>query len=339
MQKDQTDQMSAKSISSQIICRTMETQYGLRLIDNPAPLSGGVESGAWKVITDKGTFVAKAYSPREGKPERVEEEVQLYDYLLKHGIHVPEVLPTIHGKKVGMIDIRNFSLTLVLMKFEKLRMCIPSIITKEEITKIATTIAYMHQILQEYPHKNKLLTDYRQWEEDREPTYSSLVASPNANIFTSEELQHIQNIDAQTVRYLNSTYVDQTKLNYSVIHRDLALKHTPLLPNGDVYIFDFADRVWGPIAYELAVMFVHLFRADDISFTRWEKLKNWVLEAYQVVKSLTLEEHKALKPFTMSRIMGELYYLNSIAQNIKEEVNARGNRRRYQLLEYLLDKS
>lgn len=331
------NQLSPKSLSPQSIASFIKAQYGMIASNQPLQFKGGVESAAWKLISDKKNYVVKVYSQREGKPERVEDEVNLYDFLLRHSINTPVVFPSQNGKKVEILKTDNTTFTVIMMQFEELRLTHSSSVTQSEIEKIAKTMARMHQVLENYPRKESLYTSdlmrpnkLQEW-----GSYEQLIKSLNKKEFSSGELMHIKEIDNKIIDYLKHNFPPQI-VSYSILHNDIALEHAQFLPDGEVYFFDFADRSYDPISFELAVFLTHLFRSDNISYARWEELQRWVLNGYQSVRKLPQTDIDAIKPFIIRRIEGELWYLNQLSMDLNKFVDNKGNRRRYEFLGYLL---
>ncbi|MDO8657308.1 MAG: phosphotransferase [Candidatus Levybacteria bacterium] len=334
------NELSPKSLSSQSIVSFVETKYGIVASNQSLQFKGGVESAAWKLITDKKNYVVKVYSQREGNPERVEDEVNLYDFLLKHSINVPVVSLSQNGKRVEILKTDNATFSVMMMQFEELRLTHSSSVTQNEIEKIASTMARMHQALENYPRKENLYKSnlmspnkLQEW-----GSYEQLIKSLNKKEFSSEELAHIRESDSKIIDYLKRNFPPQA-VNYSILHNDIALEHAQFLPDGEVYFFDFADRSYDPISFELAVFLTHLFRSDNISYTRWEELQTWVINGYQSVRKLPQVDLDAIKPFILRRIEGELWYLNQLSIELNRFVDNRGNRRRYQFLDCLLRRS
>lgn len=74
----------------------------------------------------------------------------------------------------------------------------------------------------------------------------------------------------------------------------------------------------------------------DNSVERWEHLRNLFLEGYLSENNLTPDNLKAIKPMTLSHLIGASRHLNLISDKEKCDVDTRGIRRRYKLAEYLL---
>lgn len=329
-----------KSLSSDLISEFVTNRYKIKPQKPLKQIEGGIESAVWLVTTKKEKWLVKVFGLREGPVERVEEEmILLYEYLNKHGINVPEIRHSIQGLSVERLKFKSAIYPLVLIKFEDLRECTPPTIKRHELIILAKTVAKMHQILKKSPCFEKYIKESLLAEKPEVLTtgaYSTFIKSPNAEIFNQDELKQIEVLDQKMVKYAK-IHLLRSNLSHSIIHGDLALEHAQFLSNGEVYFFDFADRSWAPIALDLAILLVHLYRVEDIPFERWEKLKSWVISGYTSVNELTPEDHAAIKPLMIYRLLDEIKWLSEKAIEFQHEVDAAGIKRRYKLSEYLLN--
>ena len=83
----------------------------------------------------------------------INEEVLVYEYLLQHNIHAPEVIPSRTNEKVSIIKTGSWSYPAILMRFEKLKRVPASDLSNEQLHKIAFTVSHMHDVLIDYPRK------------------------------------------------------------------------------------------------------------------------------------------------------------------------------------------
>ncbi len=333
--KKAKEHVSPKQISTEKIEAFVQDQFGLKTVGDSEVISQGVESAVWLLTTNDGKWYAKVYGQHEGPLERIQEETELYDYLREHGINVPEVRATLEGQKVVQIKTKDGKYSTILMRHEEIREPKPTTITQDELENIARTVAKMHNVLKDYPNRDKLI------EKDHIPTQlpvdalQLLMDSPNKNVFTANEIQRLKELDVKMVDYLKNNPVP-TNLSETVLHGDLTFGHAQLLPNGEVYFFDFADRWYGPIAHELGILTENLYRPEDITYERFEQLRDWLLTTYAAEVKLTPEDYKAMTPFILRHTMEAVRYLSSIAQKAGYEVDSKGIKRRYKLAEYLL---
>ena len=145
-------------------------------------------------------------------------------------------------------------------------------------------------------------------------------------------------MDDKIVKYLTKNYPPKTELE-SIIHGNLFFDQAQLLEDGEVYLFDFSDRSWAPVAQELAVFLNHLYRSDTITFERWKELKKWVLQAYQSVTELSTNDIKAIPTLMIKRIVSELSYLFRVSKELDIVVDEHGNKKRLEMANYLLTQS
>lgn len=331
------EQIHPKNIPVDEVLSSLKKFYGILPTKPPAQMEGGVKTAAWLLETEKGKFIAKIFALSEERPvERIVEEVSLCNYLTKHGIRTPKFILGKNGRYVEQMRFGKADFPIQMMKFEELYRLKPSSIKKDELQKIAKTAARMHQALLDCPRKDKIK------KEDRFrchiaplSSFEIFSKSPNSSIYTKAELKNIKRLDEEIVRFA-SPHLPKKGLTESILHGDLALDHAQFLSNGEAYLFDFSDFMWGPIAHELSVMLVHLFHEEDISFQRWEQLKEWWLSGYSSVFKLESEDLKAIKPLIIRRAQGVIVYLCDVAIRIKRKVNEQGIRRRYKLADYLL---
>ena len=326
-------QRSPMALTSEEISRVMQQQYGLVIEGTPHKMKGGMESAVWSVRTRDGAWVVKVFQPRRVAVTLVEAEVRLYEYLNRLGFHTPATLQTTGGRKVATLIADGSEFPLLVMRLEKLRKCTPSSISAPELKLIAKTAAQIHERLQDYPDKDQsfdLLS--------RPPAaeaYEKFAASPLAAELTSAERARLREINGKMVDYVRRNPPNGF-LGKSLLHGDFTLEHAQFLPNGEVYLFDFADRWWGPIVYGLAVPLAHFYSEDNISFGRWEELKHWFLEGYTSERKLTLEEEAALNPALIVRLLNEIAYLSEQATDHRDGIKTCDLMRRYDLADYLL---
>jgi len=331
------EQIHPKKIPVDDVLPSLKKFYGISPTEPPAQMEGGVKTAAWLLETDKGKFIAKIFALSKERPiERMVEEVSLCNYLTKHGIRTPKFISGKNGRYVEQMRFRNADFPIQMMKFEELWRLKPSSIKKVELQKIAKTAARMHKALLDCPQKDKIKKEDRfRYHIAPLGSFEIFSKSPNSSIYTKTEIKNIKKLDEEIIRFASS-HLPKKGLTESILHGDLALDHAQFLSNGEVYLFDFSDFMWGPIAHELSVMLVHLFHEEDISFQRWEQLKEWWLSGYSSVFKLGSEDFKAIKPLIIRRAQGVIVYLCDVAIRIKRKVNEQGIRRRYKLADYLL---
>ena len=332
---EEKESVSPKLISTEQVEDFVQDKYGLEKNGISTAISQGVESAVWLIPTAQGKWYAKVYGQHEGPLSRIQEETRLYEYLRDAGIRVPEVKASLDGQKAISIETEHGQYSTILMKYEEIREPKPSTITKEELSRIASRVAQMHEVLKKYPDKDLLVEPNHIPAQLPVDTLAIFLRSPNKNVFDDKELEKLRELDARMIDYLEKNPLP-LNLSESVLHGDLAFGHAQLLPDGDVYFFDFADRWYGPIAHELGILTINLYRPEDINFEKFEQLRDWMLTAYTAEGKLTTEDFRAMTPFMLRQIMEAVRYLSRIAQQEGYEVDSQGNKRRYKLAEYLL---
>lgn len=362
-----TNTQLPKKHSPETIRSEVERLYDFTSFELPGLMSGGTESAGWQFKTDEGPWIAKVFAPYEGLFKRIAEELQLYDYLSKQGINVPRVLTSKRLQRMEIIRIGMYGYPIVVMKCEDLRHTRPASIQKAELLKIAQTVARMHQCLKLYPMREKpMIRDkttfgkvvislkkifwktagkYRPLSTNSRcdnfmirgdsTGYDVLAVSPIAGTFSPEHLSRIQALDRQMKAYLAS-HSPLSCITKSLLHGDLSLEHAPFLPNGDVYLYDFADYAWGAVAEDLAKLLERMYAVDDITFDRWEELKDWLLKGYDAASHLTPEDLEAILPFMMRALLVRITFRCNISRKPYGEVDSRCIERRYRLADYLL---
>lgn len=328
----QSQQLSPTLLAAEEIVQVLKTQYGLSVDGLPKRMSGGIESAAWSVSSDCGEWVVKAFQPRRVAVDIVNAEVRLYQYLNDRGFHTPVARPTLAGKSVGILSSHKCEFPVLVMRLEQLRKCTSSDITEPELKQIARTAARIHEELQNYS-RDELFDLLSQPLATQ--AYARFAASPLAEELTRSELAEFQATTQKMVAYARQ-HPTHPALSKSLLHGDFTLEHVQFLPDGGVYLFDFADRSWGPIIYGLAVPLAHFYTADDISFDRWEELKAWFLEGYTSAHRLTPEDQAALTPALIVRLLNEIAYLSDKASLHPEGIRSIDVQKRFDLAAYLL---
>lgn len=331
------NKLSPKDLPSNLLQKELTKLFALILLKPPSLMDKGVENAAWFLETDKGQFIAKVFTISEVTIAEIKEEVNIYSFLQKNGICAPTILVSLNNNTVEQIEINKVKFPFFIMRYENLKRSYPSSATKKEITQIAKSLAKMHRVLNNYPNLEKIKRKkgyYTHFIPLR--AFPTLKKSPNANIFTGEELNNLKVLDNKMVSFYKKNK-PKFQLTETVIHGDIALEHVQFLENGKLYFFDFSDYFYGPVSHEIAVFLTHLHREENITIKRWEELKQWVIEGYRSITKLTDNDYKAIKPFIIRRLLGEILYLSAISNKINKEVDSMGIKRRYILADYLLN--
>jgi len=332
-----SNKISPKQLSSEFVRSAIHKLYGITNIEPPKAEGEGIENAVWIFHTEKQDFIAKIFDHSETIEKDVNEEVKIYEYLRKHGIHAPEVIPSLSGERVALIAVDSTSYPVIVMKFEKLKRIPASDLSKEQLYTIATTVSKMHSILLHYPH----IKHIRPSSHDAESIYDHsmkdfdlFLTSPNAKSLYLQDHERLKKIRNDAINYLQGQKLG-SDLTKSVLHSDLALGHLLFLEDGELYIFDFSDFEYGPVALDLGVLFFNFYREGEITIDKWKAIIKEFLSVYTQNVPLTENDKKAIDIFTVSRMLEHIRYLDD--RSIKEghPMDDKGIKKRYDLLEQL----
>lgn len=359
------NKQSPQQLSSEIVRTKVESLYELSCLETPIRVMGGsTESAVWQLKTNRGNWLVKVFKVSKWLSERVADEANLYAYLNQHGIRAPKVLQSKRRRRSEEIEVDMHKYPIIVMELEDVRFTEPSSIRDDELVKIAETIARMHQCLQRYKGSlgfadspagrvlaslatsaRAVIRMYRSFgptpRRDNSMVewipagYELLIASPNASAFTSEELAHFLVLDREMKAFLAANS-RSPHLTMSITHGDLRLAHIPFLTNGDVYIFDFEARRFGSISEDLAGMLYELYVSDEITYDRWEDLRDWFLNGYTSVLRLTSVDLNAISPFLMNIILSRVSRISKRSIERQGIVQIETIRQHYRFANYLL---
>jgi len=327
---------SPKNLSSAVVETTINELYGIKSTKQPPVfISEGVENAAWLFYTEHGNYVLKIFSASETIEKDVHEEVLLYEYLLDQSINTPKVVSSLDSKKISFIQRGRFP--IVLMELEDLKKISASDLSKDQIEKIATTVSHMHQVLMNYPRKDRVrvtehdaMSIYNHTLED----FDTFLTSPNATSPHLQDHERLKRIRMDAIRYLHRSKLEKD-LTQTVLHNDLGLGHIQFLPNGEIYIFDFSDFEYGPVALDLGVPFFNFYREGNLTINQWRAMTKDFLAIYSNEIPLTQNDEKAIDIYTVSRLLEHIRYLDNMSVKEGTPVDDEGIKKRYDLLEQL----
>lgn len=247
-------------------------------------------------------FIAKSFGVQEGSIGRIQDEVNLYDYLISSGIRAPSVVRDKEGRAIVEIDFEGKKIRLILMKYEDLERLRAESIAESDLEKIGMTIGEMHKVLKGYPanpdlaingklSKTKILSD------EEAPV-------ANSSVFRKEEASDLL---PSHVRNLSS----------SLIHGDLSFEHVCLTKDGEVFFLDFGDRLFGPVMYDIAIFLTHIYRDEDLSFQRWRDIKAQLTSSYRSSLPLSEADSNFLEEIMQRRLASAINYLSSMTYSIQ----------------------
>ncbi|MBI4084802.1 MAG: phosphotransferase [Candidatus Levybacteria bacterium] len=329
-----SNETSPKQLSSEFVRSAIHKLYGITSIKPPKAEGEGIENAVWIFHTERQDFIAKIFDHSDTIAKDVNEEVEIYEYLRSHDIHTPEVVPSLSGERVALITV---DLPVIVMKLEKLKRISASDLSKDQLNIIATTVSKMHSVLMHYPR----IEHIRPSSHDAESIYDHsmkdfdlFLTSPNAKSPYLQDHERLRKIRNDAINYLQRQKLG-SDLTKSVLHNDLALGHLLFLEDGELYIFDFSDFEYGPVALDLGVLFFNFYREGEITIDQWKSMIEEFLSVYTQNVPLTENDKKAIDIFTVSRMLEHIRYLDD--RSIKEGhiMDDKGIKKRYDLLEAL----
>lgn len=272
----------------------------------------GFENGVWFFKSQGQSFVAKVYAVTAGPRERIEQEVDLYQFLSKQGIRVPVVIKSQRMQNVENLVLNGHEYPFVVMQWEDLRCVRSSSTTREEIGSLGRQLANVHSLLQSYGSRYELVPrteerDQTTEENNFEGVLVSVAKSQKKPWWSKPKLKDIESIDHSAFLLLNN-FTLPTDLTESVIHNDLYLFHIPLLADGTAFLFDW-DQCWGPVVKDLAVLGTHIYLSDKISFSTWEQLQEWLLTEYCSRMPLSQVDLQVLRTLMLKRLFEDVISL------------------------------
>ncbi len=313
-------ELNVKKINDDLVKACLESKYNL-VVYSLHLLPGGTSSAAWVADTNAGKYLAKVFGLGEGSVEWVTNEAELFYFLRQRGVCAPEVLPSASGELVSVLGYQNNRFPVTVVKWqEALRMLTPATITLEELTSLGTKVSQMHLALRDYPDGDFIQNRPRSSSSHHKPTtaFEAVMAGAKYRKIDAKLLNSFEAIDQQMELYVNA-HPPLDSLPKSVIHADLSLDHAQLLPNGDIYFFDFSDRKWGTRSQEIATFFTTLYLWEDISFKKLEELQSHFLVGYQVIYPVSSEELSAIPSLMVKRLLGTIKYLANLANNYSDK--------------------
>jgi Ser/Thr protein kinase RdoA (MazF antagonist) len=302
----------------------IEHEYGLRILEPLAEMRQGVHSKAWLTTTDDGQWVAKASNPASDSEAKLQAHSLLYRFLHEQGINAPVVRADRRGRSVSQVEYAGQHYPVMLMQYHELRRLDSASVTMAEMQQIGSTIARLHQVLEQFPGASNIIADHtkseNEWGKQTVGVYDELVAAPTSVCFTQDERIWIKSVDADAIAYIDACFPAPGSVTQAILHGDLSFEHVRLLPDGQVYLFDFGDLCWGPVAHELG-QFLRSLRDIPISFRRWAELRRWLIESYSTHYALKKGDIEAIDLFILNRIVAQARYILELSG---DEVSPQG---------------
>ncbi len=328
---------SPKTLTADFVHSFVEENYNIICTKPPKPEGEGIENAAWVFPTDSGDYIAKIFDASDSIENDVTEEVLLYDYLRAHQINAPEVIPNHSNKKVSIVETDGHRYPTIVMVFEELKRHTASELSNEQLEWLASTVSRMHKVLMDYPRKSQVRPssyDAESIHTHSMKDFEMFLTSPNAKSPFLQGHDRLRRIRKDAIDFLNRQTIEPD-LTRTVLHNDLALGHLLFFPNGEIYIFDFSDFEYGPVALDLGVLFFNFYREGELSIETWRSMIDDFLAVYTQIVPLTENDKKAIDIFTVSRLLEHVRYLDERSIKENHAMDDKGIKKRYDLLEQL----
>ncbi len=270
-------------ISPADLVRAIEAQYDIRVTAPPTSLPPGFHSRAWLVATTRGNWVVKLSHPISDPIPKLERQIRLSLYLNQHAIGAPQFLPLSNGSFIATLTIDQRHYPMQLMQYQLLSPVQPERASDATLVVIGELVARFHHILEHYPERDAFLADRQkaanEWGAQDEGLWPPVQDLPDLSQISDGEQLWLRTIDQRAVAFVQQHFPDPAALSMAVLHGDLNFEHIQFLADGTPYLFDFGDMCWGPIAHELAVLFLNTFCDSEVSFAQWEAIQQPSLRA------------------------------------------------------------
>ena len=328
-------------ISPVELVRAIEAEYDLRVTSPPRNLSPGVHSRAWLLATTHGSWVAKLSNPSSDPLPKLERQTQLSNYLNQHAIRAPQFLQLSNGSFVATLTIDQIHYPLQLMEYQILSRAQPERASDTTLILLGELAARLHQILDHYPERAAFVADRQksanEWGAQDQGFWPLLQDLPDRSAIPHAEQEWLHTIDRRADAYIQQQYPDPAALSMALLHGDFNFEHIQFLADGTPYLFDFGDMCWGPIAHELAVLFLNTFCDSAMSFAQWEALKQRILIGYSAKRHISQLDHAMIALFIVNRVVARARYAVELVTEAQMLLDWPGIKRTYELAEYLLN--
>jgi Ser/Thr protein kinase RdoA (MazF antagonist) len=329
-------------ISPAELVRAIEAQYDIRVTAPPKILPPGVHSRAWLLASTRGSWVTKLSNPSSDPLPKLERQTQLSNYLNQHAIQAPRFLRLSNGSFVATLTIDQIHYPLQLMEYQILSRAQPERASEATLVLIGELAARLHQILDHYPERAAFVADRHksanEWGVQDQGFWPLLQDLPDRSAIPHAEQEWLRTIDRRAEAYIKQ-YPDPAALSMALLHGDLNFEHIQFLADGTAYLFDFGDMCWGPIAHELAVLFLNTFCDSAMSFSEWEVLKQRILMGYSAKRHVSQFDLATIALFIVNRVVGRARYAVELVTEAHMPLDWQGMKRTYELAEYLLNQA
>ena len=327
-------------ISPAELVRAIEAQYDLHVTSAPSSLPPGVHSRAWLLATTRGGWVAKLSNQVSDPLPKLERQTQLLVYLNRHAIRAPQILTSSSGSFIATLTIDQIDYPVQLMEYEILSRAQPETASDATLASIGELAARVHQILEHYPERDTFVADRHksanEWGAQDQGFWPLLPDLPDRSAIPHGEQGWLRTIDQRAEAYIQQRYPNPAALSLALLHGDLNFEHIQFLADGTPYLFDFGDICWGPIAHELAVLFLNTFCDSAMSFSQWEALQQRILMGYSAKRYISHLDQAMIPLFIVNRVVARARYAAELANEAGLAIDWQGMKRTYELAEYLL---
>jgi Ser/Thr protein kinase RdoA (MazF antagonist) len=330
-------------ISPAELVRAIEAQYDIRVTSSPKSLPPGVHSRAWLLATTRGSWVAKLSNPISDPLPKLERQTRLSIYLNQHAIRAPQMLPLSNGSFIATLTIDQIDYPMQLMEYQILSRAQPEHASDATLVLIGELAARFHDILDHYPERDAFVADRHksanEWGAENQGFWPLVPDLPDRSAIPHAEQGWLRSIDQRAEAYIQQQYPDPAALSMALLHGDLNFEHIQFLADGTPYLFDFGDMCWGPIAHELAVLFLNTFCDSAMSFSEWEALQQRILMGYSAKRHVSQLDHAMISLFIVNRVVGRACYAVELVTEAHMAIDWQSMKRTYKLAEYLLNQA
>jgi Ser/Thr protein kinase RdoA (MazF antagonist) len=230
-----------------------------------------------------------------------------------------------------------------LMQYQLLSRAQPERASDATLVVIGELVARFHQLLDHYPERGAFLADRQksanEWGARDEGLWPLVLDLPDLSRISDGEQLWLHTIDQRAVAFVQQQFPDPATLSMAVLHGDLNFEHIQFLTDGTPYLFDFGDMCWGPVAHELAVMFLNMFCDSEVSFAQWEAMQQPILTGYRAQRQVSPLDWAMISVFIVNRVVARAEYSVELAQAAHMAIDWKVMKRTYGLVEYLLNQA
>jgi len=261
-------------------------------IGNPTSFSvinTGYEDCNVVVETPSGKYVAKIFS-KDRNQENIARYNTIMEKAIEAGVNHPPLIKTADGGLVYADSAAN-GISMVLMKFVdgQTFLELNQAPDEEEQKAVVEQAAKINGI------------DYHP------PYFFDSWAVPNIKVIFEKTKQFIQPDDLKLIEQAMVPYTEipVNDLPHCFVHGDFTKGNVMKGNDGKIYVLDFSVANWYPRIHELAVIVENLLYEESYQKSLRERVER-VLEMYDKLNPLTLEEKKHLYAYALANVAMEV---------------------------------